>query len=414
MFPELQHVWKLCKAAILAIGVLLSGAAILEILRAYVTLSEVHPWLGYGFAALVGVTVLSIGGYVVVNVAKRPRVLTPPGIRNHAEVTDRELLKYLQYLQAYLAQLSRNPSLPENERAATETARVSLMTELEKSLTREEWVALIQKVEEEDILPRLKILDECAEKQVRHCVRDIMLAITLSPFRAVDLLVVLYRNAAMVVRIIRIYNCRPLLREQLAIFRDTLRIVATVNFLSFGEKFTEQLFAQVPFLGPVMDNLVQGVGAGLLTSATGHAAKYRCRAFSGWNQEAATQHMAKMMTDFLADTRDLFTKDVLPRLKPRLSALDAWERVSQAFGTAFEKTGEIVDTLVTRPVVAGGNAFVDVSKATLRGVGTVGKATIEVPAKGIGQVGRTVTRGAKHAAGSILGIFRRKPHDGNR
>lgn len=411
MFPELQHVWKLVKATILTIGILLSGAAALEILRAYVTLSGVHPWLGYGFVALVGVTAVSIGGYFITNVARRPRVLTPPDIRNHAEVTERELLKYLQYLQAYLARLSKNPSLPENERLAAEAAQAALTSDLEKSLTRDDWVALIQRVEEEDILPRLQILDECAERQVRHSVRDIMLAITLSPFRAVDLLVVLYRNAMMVVRVIQIYNSRPLLREQLAIFRDTLRVVATVNFLSFGEKFTEQLFSQVPFLGPVMDNLVQGVGAGLLTSATGHAAKYRCRAFNGWNQEAATQHMAKMMTDFLADTRDLFTKDVLPHLKPRLSALDAWERVSQALGGAFEKTGEIVDTLVTRPVMAGSNAFVDVGKATLRGVGTVGKATIEVPAKGIGQVGRSITRGAKQTAGSILGVFKQKPDD---
>ena len=85
-----------------------------------------------------------------------------------------------------------------------------------------------------------------------------MLGVTLSPFRAVDLAVVIYRNAAMVFRIMSFYNSRPLLSEQVLILRDAFSVVDTVNYLNFGEKLIEQLFSRVPWIGQAVDDFAQG------------------------------------------------------------------------------------------------------------------------------------------------------------
>ena len=405
MFPELRHAWRLLKSAVLIVGVLLSGVAAIEVLRAYVTLREVHPWLGYGFAGTCVAVIVGLGAYLYVRIGSRPRVLIPPKIDDPTEATERELDLYWTYLMQYLGRLTANPRLPEEDRTVADQKRQTLEREAMEASGREACIEMIRRAEQESIDPLLHRLDDLAEEEIRGCVRDVMLAVTLSPFRAVDLLVVLYRNAAMVVNVIGVYNSRPLLREQFLIFRDTLRVVAAVNFLSFGEKFTEQVFSRVPFLGPVMDDLIQGVGAGFLTSATGHAAKHRCRAFRGWNQNEARQHMTGMMADFLADTRDLFLKDVLPRLKPRLSAMDAWDKVGGAFTGAFEMTGEIMDTFVTRPVAAGGNAAASAGKATLNGVKIVGEQAVKFPVRGVRAFGRAVKNGASGTTSSIKRLF---------
>ncbi len=408
MFPELQHAWKLVKTAILIFGVLLSGAACIEILHAYVILREIHPVLGYIFAGFLAALLLGFMIYLYVAIGQRPRVLVPPQIADPHQASEKELLAYVAYLRQYTERLACNPALPPEECQMAFEAIPQLDGLFEQTGEDNIPYEKIRDYEENVIDPLLSTLDAQAEKQIRGSVRDIMLAVTLSPFRAVDLIVVLYRNALMVVRVIGIYNSRPFLREQLAIFRDTLRVVAAVNFLSFGEKFTEQLFSRVPFVGQVMDDLIQGIGAGLLTSATGHAALHRCRAFTGWDREEATQHMAKMMTAFLADTRDMFTKDVLPRVKPRLSAMDAWERVTIGFSGAFEATGAVMDTFVTKPAIAGTNAFAYAGRATFRGVAAVGKTAVVMPVRGVQIVGRQIYNGAKSTTRSIKRLFVRE------
>ena len=71
------------------------------------------------------------------------------------------------------------------------------------------------------------------------------------------------------------------------ILRDVLRVLITVNFLYIGRNLVENLFANVPLLGRVVDDMGQGLGAGLFTSAAGHAAIERCAAFRGWDKETS-------------------------------------------------------------------------------------------------------------------------------
>ena len=81
--------------------------------------------------------------------------------------------------------------------------------------------------------------------------RDVMLAVTLSPYKSADLLVVVYRNFVMVGRIIRIYNARPSVAGQMRVFSDIFSVVATVNYLNMGRNLIEALASHVPGIGQI-------------------------------------------------------------------------------------------------------------------------------------------------------------------
>jgi hypothetical protein len=184
-----------------------------------------------------------------------------------------------------------------------------------------------------------------------------MAGVTLSPYRSSDLLVVLYRNGSMVLRLATLYGGRPRLAEQLAIARDTLRVVAAVNFLNFGNKLLEGILAGVPMVGRFADDVAQGIGAGFLTSAVGHAAMQRCEAFHGWDRAAAVETLSAGSRRFLVDVRDIFLKDVYPSMRSRLPQAELWERLGAGIRTAMDTAAAGVDGLVARPVLAGGRAM---------------------------------------------------------
>ena len=142
---------------------------------------------------------------------------------------------YCKYLVNYINRLSENEHLTSDEVQTCNEGQIQLTQASTASESSEELINALEKTEVEVVLKVIESLDAKAEIEIRNSVRDIMLAVTLSPYRAADLLIVLYKNVAMIMRIVKIYNSRPLLREQILIFRDTMRVVAAVNFLNFVE-----------------------------------------------------------------------------------------------------------------------------------------------------------------------------------
>ena len=178
----------------------------------------------------------------------------------------------------------------------------------------------------------------------------------------------------MVNKVMAVYNSRPLLREQLFIFRDVLRIVATVNYMNFGEKLMEQLFSRVPYIGQAVDDFAQGVGAGLLTSVAGHGAIYRCRAYKRWDQEIAIKTMSAHIKEFMKDVKDLFKQDVLPKLRSKVySATPSdqtedpgfWEKTTNGISSALDATDSMIDNFVKKPVIAGSRGTVKLSSTAI-------------------------------------------------
>jgi len=364
----LKTIWRLVRTAVIVAGVLLSFFAVLELLRAYQTLYNFHPIAGYVFVAIVIGLLAWLVVYVWANLAVFPKPLNPPKIETCQTVTDRQLKKYIQYLKRFLLRLLSNPNLPDD--AHTQIAAVLSQLQ-EAAANRTELLALIESIENNHIKPALKTLDVQASKQVRDSMRDIMVGVTLSPYKSADLLIVLYRNLVMVVRIVRVYRVRPALSEQLRIFSDIINVIATVNYINMGKNLIEGIASRVPGIGRFVDDIAQGIGAGFMTTITGHAAMDRCRAFKSWNEAEAKKHLLSHVGDFYNDVKDIFFKDVWAGVRGRAgtAATDAGEKVADA----IDETGSLLDSFVKVPAKAVGTAGQAVYDTTTKGVSFVGK-----------------------------------------
>jgi uncharacterized membrane protein YcjF (UPF0283 family) len=359
--------WKLFKRCVLVFGVLLSFFALLECVRAFQTLYELHPLLGYLFVGVLAGGFLWLAWYYIRTVSTRPAVLKPVWIENPEQASERDLLRYAKYLRRYLARLEINSLLADTNRAEIQQGLDALQTKMQNYKDRDDLVSAIQAAEGQVLLPALVVLDEEANRQVRNCTRDVMVGVALSPYKAADLLIVLYRNLAMVIRLIRIYNSRPRLRGQLQILSDTIRVVATVNYINMGKSLLEGLGTKVPFIRTYTDDIVQSIGAGFMTSVAGHAAMDRCRAFRGWNEQEAKNLIRSRVTEFYTDVRDIFKKDILSVIVKRVG--DVSKDSLDKIGSVLDEMGNRIGTFVKKPfrtAATTGNTVVNASSSTFK------------------------------------------------
>ncbi len=303
---------RLLYTAALIVGVLLSFFAAVEVLRAFQTLHGLHPAAGYAFLGLIALLVAWLLWRVIWAIAAHRPALTPPAIRDRENASMQELQRYNRYLARYVRRLTGNEAIPEEVRNKAAADLAALHGKLTGGSGRDALLETARKAETEIVEPLLKPLDAQADKHVRACVRDVTIGVALSPYRSADLLIVLYKNLVTLRRIIIVYNSRPTLREQFRVFRDILSVVATVNVLNLIGKLLGGLGGL-----PLVDPVVQGAGAGLMTSAAGHTAIHRCRAFRGWNAEEAKASLARNLSGFLADVTGIIVKDVVPALGKR-------------------------------------------------------------------------------------------------
>ncbi|MHC4308887.1 MAG: YcjF family protein [Planctomycetota bacterium] len=381
--------WKIIRLAILGIGLLLSFFAVIEIIRAYQTLYDLHPAAGYVFLGFLFCGIVWIVGYVVVTLASRPAILIPPLISDANSATSRELRRYGRYLTKYINRLSDNAALSTEEKDKASEGMMELALALDTGDNKEAFLIAIEKAEEQVINPILDKLDAESNKEIRACVGVVMAGVVVSPYKAVDLIIVLYRNLVMLMRIVRIYNSRPRFRQQLQILGDTIKVVATVNYINVGKSLLEGLGSIVPYT----DVIAQGIGAGFMTSVAGHSAMYRCRAFKGWDEEKAKESLRNRMRGFYTDIGDIFKKDILPMIMKRLGDLskEKMEEIRTGISAALGETGNAITSFVRVPMSAATAA----GKAGKTG----GRAVMRTAVKGYSTTGR-------HAKKVGLGIFR--------
>ncbi len=344
--------WKQASRVITAAAVIVAFLLVIELIRAYQTLYALSRWAGYAFlvalaAGLVWMTGRLLGGWRV-----RPRTLKPPDVGDLEEADAPALRRYGAYLGKYLARLGVNESLTDEQRAAARAAADELPERLRQCASPEELRERLRRAETERIEPLLVSLDQQAESEIGECVRDVMIGVAASPWPLIDALIVLYRNGGMITRLTHIYNSRPALREQLAVFRDTVRLVATIKLAHMMRKLLERAVRDVPLAGRIAEALTQAVGAGVLTSAAGHAAQHRCRAFRGWNREEAARDLKARLGDFLADCWRVASETLLGPLGRMYHK--SVNGIAGAFKKAVDATVAVADTFVARPVAAGG------------------------------------------------------------
>jgi len=428
MFNLLNQWWKMIKTVVLISGVLLSFFIFVEILHVYVILKDTYAPLGYGFLVVLSAFLVYLILYVIFTIRKQPRVIIPPVITDFDQASIKECEDYARYLINYSKRLIKNPSLTFREEESFPSSIDEFEADLKRGREQDELIILIRKYEKELIEPLLSRLGEVAEREVRNGVRDIMMGVTLSPYRAIDLLIVIYRNISMVLRIMTVYHSRPRMTEQLLILRDVLRVVATVNYMNFGQKLMEQFLSKVPYVGRALDDVAQGIGAGLLSSAAGHGAIYRCRAYRGWNQEIAVQTMSSHVKDLLVDVKNIFRKDILPGMRERIFSSSGseerkdpgfWEKTTDGMLTALDMADTVMNNLIVKPVMMGGLGTIRAGSATLslgrdifvqgsRGMLKGAKIMALGAGSGIRYTGSKAWSVSKMTAGMMKGIIGKK------
>ena len=352
-----DRAWRLLSRLAWIAGGLISFLVILELFRVFVVLYQLGPSWAWTYLVVLLLLVTAAVIYVAREWRRYPPPLRPPHLPPIAAASHHELKRYARYLIRYLNRLAVNHHLSPDQRSALKEEIETMDGLLHHHPLNEDLVRIIQKSEQEILPPLLHALKETAEKEIRRSVRDVMLGVTLSPYHSADLLIVLYRNAAMIFRVMAIYETRPAPRAQWRIFRDVLRVVATVNFLYVGRNLIENLFAFVPWVGRVADDIGQGLGAGLFTSAAGHAVIDRCSSYHEWEKAAAVESLAAQSRDFLRDVKNIFTKDVLPDIKNRIlteapsaesSQPGFWDKVQGGVNNAFDATLKTVGSVLPK------------------------------------------------------------------
>jgi uncharacterized membrane protein YcjF (UPF0283 family) len=384
--------WQTVLKAFLALGLLLSFLAVVEILRIYVTLRDVNFWVGNGFLMILFVLIIWVFVRFYHSYRSLPRAPTPPLIKDKDNPIPEEISAFSKFLLERIKQIKSNKHLSDTDRDALDKETSRLKSETQNTITIETLSEI-----KDNLAQILSKVDKEAERIVQECIRDVMLSVTVSPFRSADLLIVIFRNGRMVLQLARLYQTRPASIEEIRIFKDVLSIVATVNFLNFSEKFIERLSAQIPIFGQFVDDLTQGVGAGLLTSTTGHAAIMRCKGLGYWNREEAQSQLAKRMSRFVGDVKSILLSDVVPKITPRFPNVTS---ISEKISKALDSATENMSVWLWRPISKGGGA---VAYATARG----SSATWSTLSSG----GKKVARGVRSIFKGIRGKFTRQKRD---
>jgi uncharacterized membrane protein YcjF (UPF0283 family) len=364
MKSELAHWWKVLRKVTVTVGLLLSFLFLVEVLRVFLVLRDLYSPLGYIFVACIIAAIFYTSILILLRIKKRPKIIVPPNVGNLQNPSADECYAYCRYLVKYIERLTENSNLNEADVEIARQGIAAIENSLRTCKTASALSQRLSKIEEDSIKPLLSILDKKAQQEVRKSVRDVMIGVTLSPFRAADLLIVVYRNIGMVLRVMRIYNTQPLLAEQISILLDVFRVVATVNYLNFSQKLTEKIFSSVPAAGKFVDDIAQGIDAGLLTSLAGYGAIYRCRAYKKLDRDEVDLKIANQIKRFVLIVNSIFKTDVLPKMRIRIISIIPngkirdvgafWQKISDSISNAIDSTGSTFESFIKKPVVATG------------------------------------------------------------
>ncbi len=382
----LRSIWRRLLLVLTVIVAVLGFFAFIELVRAYQVLDQLHPWLGWVYLLVLAVGVVALVVYYVVSVAGKPKVLSAPDRCDHR--------RYAIYLVELTRRLENNDFVSDELRQSLRYQSVELQRAARKSSDMDEVAGISGRILRDCVEPCYRELGSKADREVQRCVRDVMIGVTISPWRAADLLVVFYRNMRMVVSVMDIYDARPPLRAQISTMVDILKIICTVNILNYGSKLAENLASGIPFVGRFADDIAQGVGAGLLTSMAGHAAIDRCSSLDSWNEADARNKVADKAKVFAADLKGIVVTDILPRMRVRLSKEEAdagpgmMERLKSGVTKAMDDTADVMDAFVRKPAVAAG-----------KGVAATGR--------GVAKAGKVVGRGVKSGFTGTVSGFRK-------
>ena len=313
---QIKLLTSLIKRVTLIVTVIALFLFFVEILRAFQTLHSVTPFLGWAFIVILGIIVLYLINSFTSVLRKVPKKIKFPKNATNAKV--------LQYYLKISNRLLSNQSIPRDKRNALNEILVSIKNNQENEKTN----ILIDKLKSQIVGISLNELDDQAEVIVRNTVRDTMVSVTLSPYRSVDGIFVIYRNIVMFNQLMRLYNQRPAISDVVSYFKDVIKLVAGVNVLGYSEKLMGQLLKNVPLLNRTSDDIIQGIGAGILTTSVGKATIQRCRCIDNWDKDEEKEIFNSTVKAFYGYVKEILSNDVMPNIRKPFS--QTWEKMKSS------------------------------------------------------------------------------------
>ena len=314
--------FKQIERIVVVIGVLLTFFAVLEVLRAYQTLHNFHPWAGYAFIFII----CNLIGYLIWQIRKIfqfPSILIAPELPKEGEITRDQQQAYIKYLLIVFDRFSRNSIIQQDSSIDTTELAETGMNLNNVSLNSQEFRAKIEDIETRQIKPILEKLDKTAENIVSDNVGIVTLGTALSPYKSFDIYIVLIRNVRMVNNIIKIYRTRPTLKETFKVFYDIARVVTAINLLNATDQIWAGIGRHIPILGRWGEAAAEGIFSGLLTSVSGHAAIDRCRTYKYWSVDEAAKTYRGKMKRWGQDVLDIMKRHALDRLLHRGAKIES-------------------------------------------------------------------------------------------
>ncbi len=339
LYPDLSWWIRLLRGCLLAFGLLIALIAIGELLRIHEALYHIHAWAGHSFLILLAV----FAGWVLMMLVRffvsRPVVMPDlPSIEPLETASAGQLSEYRELLLLHAERLLTSSALDDvlRQQSAESLEKVSVrLREIPMTAGHEELAHRLQEAEALFMQPLLAKIDQSVEEEIRRSTVEVMTAVTLSPWHSLDLGVALYRGTRMVLNISALYGSRPTFRENLIIFRDVLGAVATVSLVNAGQKLIEGLARQLPGISRIVDDIIQGIGAGYFINLAGWAARDRCRSLHRWEPARARLRLHQKLSRYVSDLRSYLIGDLWSTLWKRMRGSD--ENESDKLRDAFDR-----------------------------------------------------------------------------
>ena len=176
-----KDAWNILRKILFVAGLLITLLVFIELFRAFFFFYRINHTVGWVFAGAVIFTTLAVPIYIWRVLASYPKVITPPDIPPLKEAGFKDLRNYGQYLIAYMERLSRNPNLEPEQVVLAKTGIDELRDVLGAHPLRDDLQRAITQTEDEVIGVLLDTLGDLARSEIRRSVRDVMLAVSLSP-----------------------------------------------------------------------------------------------------------------------------------------------------------------------------------------------------------------------------------------
>jgi uncharacterized membrane protein YcjF (UPF0283 family) len=312
----MKPILKTAERIAVVLGIALAFFAVLETLQAWQTLRDLHPWAGHAFLLVVALLLL----YLLLQLRallQYRAALKPPALPAEGPLHVREVKQALRYLDRVTARLSENSILKDDgaqEELKLLESEVAML--INQAPSPDDARKELHRIENLFIAPLLDRLDKHAEVIVSDNVGLVTLGTALSPYKSIDLYIVLARNIRMVNRILHVYRTRPTLRETVKVFYDIARVVAAVNLLNAMDNVWAGIGRHIPKVGTLAEAVSEGMFSGLLTSVAGHAAIDRSRSYQPWSGEEAARRYQGRLNRWARDVLGILVRYGFDRIIP--------------------------------------------------------------------------------------------------